>query len=206
MSSEDARRWDARYREQFAAPSASVAARFPAAAEVLAENTHLLPRSGRALDLACGLAGSAFVLARAGLDSHAWDVSAVVIEQVRAQAGGFGVALSAVVRDVVAEPPAPDSFDVIVVRRFLDRALMPRLLAALRPGGLLFYQTFTAEKLAGRGPDQPAFLLGRNELLTLCAGLTLRAYRENGAAGDPGLGLRDEAWLVGEKPGQSKSS
>ncbi len=35
----------------------------------------------------------------------------------------------------------PESFDVIVVSHLLDRTLAPALVAALRPGGLLYYQT-----------------------------------------------------------------
>jgi tellurite methyltransferase len=54
-STEDLRaKWDARYRERD---------RIPSPALVLSENLHLLPGSGAALDLACGLGENALLLA-----------------------------------------------------------------------------------------------------------------------------------------------
>ena len=98
--------------------------------------------------------------------------------------------------DVSAQPPAPASFDVIVVSRFLDRELFPALLAALRRQGLLFYQTFTADKDPAVGPSSPDYLLRRGELLRLCAGLRPVLYREEGRLGDLQRGFRNEAMLI----------
>jgi tellurite methyltransferase len=39
-----------------------------------------------------------------------------------------------------------NAFDVIVVSRFLDRTLSDAIIDALKPDGLLFYQTFTRDK------------------------------------------------------------
>ena len=183
-----AAKWDARYHEAGAA----------VAAEVLARNRHLLPASGEALDLACGLGGNALLLARHGLRTTAWDLSPVAIARLAAEAGDLP--LRAEVRDVLAEPPRPASFDVIVVSRFLARDLCPALMAALRPAGLLFYQTFTRDKASPGGPSNPDFLLAENELLRLFSGLRLRVYREEGRIGDVGQGLRNEALLVAQKP------
>ena len=82
-----------------------------------------------------------------GLDTHAWDFSGIVIERLRAASPLAN--LHPAVRDVVQQPPEPGSFDVIVVSRFLDRSLAPALMAALRPGGLLYYQTYTRAIAAG---------------------------------------------------------
>ncbi len=181
-------KWDARYRAAGAAK----------AVEVLAENRHLLPAAGEALDLACGLGGNALLLARHGLRTTAWDLSPVAIGRLARAAADLP--LSAEVRDVLAAPPAAESFDVIVVSRFLERDLCPALMAALRPGGLLFYQTFTRDKAIPGGPSNPAFLLAENELLRLFAGLRLRVYREEGRLGDVTRGLRNEALLVAQRP------
>ncbi len=183
-------KWDTRYRKAGAAM----------AGEVLAENRHLLPAKGEALDLACGLGGNALLLARTGLRTRAWDLSAVAIERLAAEADAEGLPLCAEVRDVVVAPPAAGSFDVIVVSRFLERGLCPALMAALRPGGLLFYQTFTRDKAVPGGPSNPAFLLAENELLRLFDGLRLRVYREEGCLGDVTRGLRNEALLVAQRP------
>lgn len=191
MNEDPRTQWDARYRE--ATPGE------PAPARVLAEFAHLLPAQGKALDLACGLGGNARFLARQGLEVQAWDISPVAVEKLRQAAGAAGLAITAAARDVVADPPAAASFDVIVVSYFLERSLAPALAAALRPGGVLFYQTFTRERVSERGPSRDAFRLAPNELLALFPSLRLLAYREEGAVGRIDEGLRDEAYLVGLK-------
>jgi len=184
-------KWDRRYREG--------GTEAPAPARVLVDNGHLLPSAGRALDLACGLGGNALWLAERGLEVSAWDVSPVAIERLAARAGRLGLVIDAEVRDVCDQPPAPASFDVIVVAHFLARSLAPRLVRALRPGGLLFYETFTRERVGEGGPSNPDFLLGPNELLGLFRPLHVLAYREEGRAGDTDRGFRDKAWLVAQK-------
>jgi len=185
------RRWDARHA---AAPGAGEAA------QVLVANEHLLPARGRALDLACGLGANALRLAALGLDTEAWDLSPVAIERLRAEAGRRGLRLEARVRDVEAEPPPAAAFDVVVVSHFLARDLAPALEGALRPGGLLFYQTFTREAVGERGPSNPEYRLARNELLRLFPHLVVRCYREEGRLGDCARGHRDLAFLVGQRP------
>jgi SAM-dependent methyltransferase len=164
--------WEARYRELSATP--------PGPAAVLADFDHLLPASGDALDLACGLT--------------------TAIDRLAAQARVEGLALTAEVRDVVEHPPAASTFDAIVVSRFLDRSLCPALAAALRPGGLLFYETFTRARVTGRGPQSEHYRLGDNELLALFAGLRIRLYRDEDRAGASDRGLRDIAQLVAQRP------
>lgn len=191
MADELRERWDQRYRE-LADPPPPLAA--------LAEYAYLLPTTGRALDLACGLGANALWLAARGLETWAWDISPVAIARLAAAAHAAGLTVRAEVRDVAARPPAPTGFDVIVVRHFLERSLAPALQAALRPGGVLIYQTFTKARLASAGgPQNPAFLLDDNELLKLFAGLKARAYRDENLLGDVSLGLRNEALLIAQK-------
>jgi tellurite methyltransferase len=171
----------------------------PAPARVLTENAHLLPPAGTALDLACGLGGNALFLAERGLETHAFDISAEALARLDAFAARLGLKVRAEVRDAVLDPPPADSFDAIVVSRFLDRSLARPLVAALRSGGLLFYQTFTREKTAAIGPSNPAYLLAPNELLALFRELRLVVYREEGSIGDLSRGFRNEALFVGRK-------
>lgn len=181
-------KWDQRYRTT---PTARVDA-----APVLQRYRHLLPGQGKALDLACGRGGNALLLAGLGLETWAWDISAVAIGALREQAPAN---LHAETRDVVAEPPPADSFDVIVVSRFLDRGLCPAIAQALRPGGLLYYQTFVREGVSKNGPANPAFRLAPNELLTLLPDLRVLAFHDEGRTGDTGQGIRDESWLVARR-------
>lgn len=166
-------------------------------AEVLRDFAHLLPARGRALDLACGLGANALLLARRGLQVEAWDSSAVAIERLREAAALEELDIRSGVRDVVLQPPQVGSFDVIVVSRFLERSLVSALKAALRPAGLLYYQTFIREAVhADRGPRRPEYRLATNELLGLFRDLRLIVYREEGRLGNLGAGLRDEAYAV----------
>jgi SAM-dependent methyltransferase len=185
------RKWDERHRT-------ASAPRPPAA--VLAENLHLLPARGRALDLACGLGANALLLARQGLDVCAWDLSPVAIDQLRRAADAQGLTIDAQVRDIEAHPPEPEGFDVIVVAHFLSRELMPAIGAALRPGGLLYYQTFTQEALSENGPSSERYRFERNELLWVFSDLWVCVYREEGKLGDITQGQRDQAMLIAQQP------
>ncbi|NIP73528.1 MAG: class I SAM-dependent methyltransferase [Gammaproteobacteria bacterium] len=169
-------------------------------AAVLAENLHLLPHGGAALDLACGLGANACLLARRGLETSAWDVSDVAIERLTERAEAQGVTVHVQVRDVAACPPEPASFDVIVVARFLERDLANAIMQALRPGGLLFYQTFVRDAVdPGIGPPDPTYRLAVNELLALFRPLQVIVYREEGTVGDTSRGFRNEAMYIGRK-------
>ena len=81
-------------------------------------------------------------LAEAGLDVSAYDVSAVAIEQLRQAASSKDLSVDAQVRDIIEYPPARNSVDVLVVSYFLDRHLCSFFIDAIKPGGLLFYQTY----------------------------------------------------------------
>jgi SAM-dependent methyltransferase len=171
----------------------------PEPAAVLAENAHLLPPSGDALDLACGLGGNALLLARLGFKVSAWDVSKVAVDALAARAARLGLGIAAQARDVEAEPFPVAAFDVVVASRFLARPLARPILDSLKPQGLLFYQTYTRDKPGPQGPGNPDYLLAENELLRLFAGLRVLVYREEGRVGDLSIGRRDEAYFVGRK-------
>ena len=82
---------------------------------------------------------------------------------------------------------------------FLDRSLVPHLVNALKPNGLLIYQTFTREKLTSAGPNNPDRLLSVNELLHLFAPLRVLVYREEGRVGNIEQGFRSEAYIVAQR-------
>lgn len=183
-------RWDAHYHDA-EAPGAVT--------RVVAENLHLLPLQGLALDLACGLGGNTVPLARRGLTCHAWDISQVAISKLNAYAAREKLSIIADIRDVFVQPLPAATYDVIVVTRFLDRRLTSQLIAGLRPGGLLLYQTFTRLRQGDAGPQQEEWRLADGELLTMFPELVPLVYREERLAGDTTQGLRDEALLVAQK-------
>lgn len=169
------------------------------AVQVLSENDFLLPTSGTALDLACGLGANAIFLAELGLAVTAWDISAAAIEKLTAYAVQQGLNINACQQKITAESFTGCCFDVIVVSRFLDRSLSDAIIGALNPDGLLFYQTFTREKTSPKPPNNPDYLLIENELLALFSPLRVIFYRENTLIGNQKQGLRNEAQFIGQK-------
>jgi len=73
---------------------------------------------------------------------------------------------------VTAQPPQAETFDVIVVSRFLERDICADIAAALKPNGVLFYQTFV------HGLSNPDYLLAPDELLSLFKELDVLEYYE----------------------------
>ena len=183
-------KWNARYRAATGGRQAS---------RVLKENLHLLPVNGRALDLACGAGGNAMLLAQQGLKVAAWDIADVAIAALQDAALRRQFSVQAEVRDVEANPPAPETFDVIVVSYFLCRDIIPALVQALKPGGLVYYQTFIQQRVSHRGPERMEFRLAEQELLHLFYGLQVLFYREEGCVGNLQRGFRDEAMLIARK-------
>ena len=190
MSFTDKEKWDRIYQTKDHG--------YKQAAQVLIEYQYLLPESGKALDLACGLGANALLLAALNLETHAWDNSKEAIIKLDQKAKGFNINLTTEVRDVINNPPAQDTFDIIVVNHFLERQITKYLIKALRKNGLIFYQTFTKDKVSDTGPKNPDYLLDKNELLTLFNGLNILVYREEGSVGDKNKGLRNEAMLVAQ--------
>ncbi|WP_024296934.1 class I SAM-dependent methyltransferase [Methylomicrobium lacus] len=171
-----------------------------APAPVLSENAFLLPPEGTALDLASGLGANAIFLAEHGMQVTALDISGVAIEKLHAYAGRHRLPIEAGQETISPASLPPSAFDVIVIGRFLDRSLTDAIINALKPGGLLFYQTFTRLKVNAEGPSNPAYLLDTHELLDLFAPLRTVFYRDNAAIGDIHRGLRNEAQFIGQKP------
>jgi len=182
-------KWDTHYQE----------APYEQAAKVLYDNQHLLPQQGTALDLACGMGSNALLLAEAGLDTSAWEISPIGVTRLNDESKKRGLRIHTEVRDCIAHPPEPDQFDVIVVTRFLKREIFPNLINALKPKGLMFYQTFTQTKTDECGPDDPIFRLADNELRQLIKPLRLIVYREEGNLGDCNKGYRNFAMCVAQK-------
>jgi SAM-dependent methyltransferase len=144
------------------------------------QNLDLLPAAGEALDVACGRGRNALALARAGLRVRAVDRDEAALAALRADAQRLGlpIAVEAVDLETAEADLGREAFDVIAVFKYLHRPLFPVLLRALRPGGLLIYETFIAEQAARGRPTNPLFLLQRGELKRLVAPLEVLRDRE----------------------------
>ena len=147
----------------------------------LVDNAGLLPRGGRVLDVACGRGRHALWLAARGFDVHAIDRNAEAIEHLTATARDRNLNLRANVIDLETEPPpslGASEYDLVLGFNYLHRPLMPALREALKPGGRLFYETFTIHQAERGHPRNPAFLLKDGELAELVAPLVVLRARD----------------------------
>ncbi len=167
---------------------------------LLEENVDLLPSSGSALDLACGLGGNAVLMANHGLAVSAWDISEVAVAKLRAFAREQNLNIEAETRSLFEGNLGEKRFDVIVVAHFLDRALAPEITEALKPGGLLLYQTFTLAGADSSGPKTSSYRLGEGELPQLFSALRVQVHHEPGQAGYNVGRWGNKAGLIARKP------
>lgn len=179
-------------------------------AAFLAEQYRQLPR-GRVLDLASGRGRNTLFLAERGYTVEAIDRDETALNELRAAAARrklFDVTTRHL--DLEAAPlqtlPIPaDRYEAIVVFLYLHRPLFPLLLQALRPGGVLMYETFLVENhVRYHHPRRREFCLESNELLSLTAGLRILHYDEGERTGRPD-GAEDSspsvtARLIAQKP------
>jgi tellurite methyltransferase len=187
-------KWNRRYAEPGFTP-------FPdTPSEWLLENEGLLGRGGRALDVACGDGRNSRYLAEAlGFAVEAIDVSDVASEALRAAAASRGLAVAARAVDLEVEPLPAGPYDLIVNLNYLQRDLFGPVAAALRPGGVLVFETFTQAHVTELGHEfDPGFLLAPNELLHAFPALLVRHYREGTV--ERGGRPRAVASLVAQRP------
>ena len=94
------------------------------------------------MDAAAGVGTSSLFLAEKGLHVIALDISLVALRLAKQRAGSGSLPLEAVVYNLSNPWLPPETFDVILNFHFLERATFPVFRQALKPGGLLFFETF----------------------------------------------------------------
>ncbi len=153
---EDIDRWDKKYAR------ADVQRDF-APDPVLVERANLLG-SGRALDLACGVGGNAIFLAEHGFDVCGIDCSKVGLSIARAEAARRRLNIEFVAADLDEIVLETESFDVIVVVKYLNRTLFSSIASAVRGGGHLYYRTFNRTFLDRNSTFPADYVLAPMEL------------------------------------------
>ncbi len=182
----------------------------PIPARFLIEQFHRLPK-GKALDVAAGSGRNALYLAAHGFEVEAIDRDEEALAMLAATANQRH--LSVTVRTVDLEQPAPQApelpknrYDVILVFFYLYRSLFPLLIDALKPNGVLVYETFTIDNyFRHRHPRRWEFCLAQNELLRLTSQLRVLHYDEGEHDGGHGGGPAFTARLVAQKAGARPS-
>jgi len=159
-------------------------------------NADLIPRPGRALDVACGRGRHALFLAERGLAVTAVDRDPRALEGLRAEAARRRLTVEARIVDLETGEAdlGREAFDLVVVSHYLHRPLFPALVRAVAPGGLLFYETFTVEQARLGKPRHPDFLLKHGELQKRLRPMTIVRERDGLIEG------RHLAAVVARKP------
>ncbi|WP_019557216.1 class I SAM-dependent methyltransferase [Thiomicrorhabdus arctica] len=197
-----AEKWDAKYQQASLKTPANPS-------YVLKQHSRLLPFRGQALELACGLGGNARFLALCGLKTHAWDISDTALTILNNWASLNHQPITPLITDLEQMILPFQQFDVIVVSHYLDRSLFSAIEDALKPGGLLFYQTFLGP-VQDNAPQNPDFYIHSGEFNQAWSKLTTEVYgegwltNENHRENDPeqtseNTSKHRYAWYIGRK-------
>lgn len=142
---------------------------------------HLVAPGGAVLDVASGSGRHARFFAGRGHPVTALDRDAAALATMQG-AQGIETGIETLECDLEGAPwplAAERRFAAVVVTNYLHRPLMPRLIDALAPGGVLIYETFAQGNETVGKPSNPAFLLAPGELLAVCTpALRVIAYQD----------------------------
>lgn len=172
MSREDFEKWEARY----AVGDASVSEVDPFVVEIEA----LLPRSGRALDLAGGLGRNALHLAARGLETTLLDISPRGLLRAENEAKARGLSIESVAADLEADPLPPGPFDLVVCTWFLlTPAMWQAIAGSLSPEGRMVYVHPTVENFTRHAHPSRRFLCEPEAVEAALTGAGFEAIRFN---------------------------
>jgi rhodanese-related sulfurtransferase len=146
----------------------------------LLSNVTLAPRGARTLDVACGRGRHALFLAGAGFPVRAVDQDAGHVAWLGALSRRLHLPLDAEVVDLEdgGADLGAETWELVLVFNYLHRPLFPALVRALKPGGLLLYETYTADQPKRGRPTNPDHLLEPGELPRLVTPLEVVRHRE----------------------------
>ncbi len=156
---------------------------------LLVHNVHLLPETGLALDAACGTSPTGLFLARRGWRIIGVDASETGLRLAQARARSEALNISLAVVDLSAAWLPAGKFDLILNFYFLLRPLLVTYKEALKPGGLLFFETFLWQENEG---SRREFFPDPGELCAAFPDWELLHYEERPRRRDP----QDDRMLV----------
>lgn len=119
---------------------------------------------GPVLDLAGGNGRNALFLASRGLTVHVIDICHSALSQLLECARQQRLSVFAIEADLENYPLPARHYGAVLVFRYLQRSLFPLVKAAVRPGGLVLYESFLIDQQRLGPPRNPLHLLQPREL------------------------------------------
>jgi len=169
MAFDDRQRWETRYAAGDCRPERPPSDFLVAHAERI---------RGRVLDLAAGNGRNALFLARRGNAVDAIDISFTGLRTARATADAERIELHVVQADLECFPLPVARYDAAINIRYLQRSLFEPLQKAVKPGGIVLFETFLVGQQAFGHPRNPAFMLQHDELPRAFANCEILFYSE----------------------------
>jgi SAM-dependent methyltransferase len=175
QSEEERARWDSKYEQGL--PSLTEPDPFFISAYERFV-TPSLPKPGKALDLAGGLGRHALWLARRSWQVTVVELSDVAVGKLSQAALELNVNVDLFAGDAAEYKLEPAHFDLVVLFYHLDRSLFPRIVSALKPGGLLICKMSLRWDSGERLTTASTNPLQRNELPSLVPELDILHHQE----------------------------
>ena len=160
---EDKARWNKRYREK----------PFRTWVEPLVEKYYDRANLGYALDIACGEGRNTHFLAKKGFEVDAVDLSDFALSQIEEDPK-----IHKIEADLDFYTLEKNKYDLILNINYLNRRFFHQIKEALKPGGVVIFETFIIAHGDFDNPQNPEYLLRKNELLHAFIEMDIIYYEE----------------------------
>ena len=142
-----------------------------------------LAKVGKALDIACGQGRNTKYLAELGFEVDGVDLSDYALSQIEPHPK-----IHTIEADLDSYSLEKNRYDLIININYLNRNFFHQIKEALKVGGVVIFETFIIAHGDFNNPQNPEYLLRKNELLHAFLSLDVIYYEE-----------RDDINLRGEK-------
>ena len=170
MSLQDRNKWNQRYAEDSYHKGNPV---------TLLENWIAEIPVGKALDVACGAGRNALLMAQAGFDVDAIDISSEGLNKARQNAASQGFDINWIEHDLDQTYQFETGYDLIVVMWYVNLPLISKLCNCLAPGGYLLCEEHLVTDREVIGPTSTNYRVGPGKLREIVSVLEVLFYRES---------------------------
>lgn len=160
---EDKERWNKRYQEK----------PFRDYVEPVVQKYAKMANVGNALDIACGQGRNTHFLEELGFHVDAVDFSDYALSKVKESEQ-----INKIDTDLDQYILQKNKYDLVVNINYLNRKFFHQIKEALKPDGLVIFETFIIAHGDFDNPQNPEYLLRKNELLHAFLSLDIIYYEE----------------------------